>query len=185
MLDAALAILDREGMEGLSIAAVSRESGVSNGALYHRFGDRHGLLVAAQDRFLGGIVTDWLSTSESLWALDDPDELLARLVDLFLRVFTERRSVFHAFMVTGRADPDLYAQGVGMMKDAADHFASHLGARFGCSPSAAATAHQVMHGQAVLLVLSDETHTTPTGTTPEGYRHHLVRALKAILEPTS
>lgn len=31
MLDTALAILDREGLEGLSIAAVSRESGVSNG----------------------------------------------------------------------------------------------------------------------------------------------------------
>lgn len=183
MLDAALAILDREGMEGLSIAAVSRESGVSNGALYHRFGDRHGLLVAAQDRFLNGIVTDWLTTSESLWTLEDPNELLACLLDLFLQVFTERRSVFHAFMVTGHADPDLRAQGATMMKRAAEYFTSHLGEHFNCPPEAAATAHQIMHAQALLLVFLDDPRAATIDVTPEQRHHHLVRALSAVLQP--
>ncbi|QFQ95530.1 TetR/AcrR family transcriptional regulator [Streptomyces phaeolivaceus] len=171
-------------MEGLSIAAVSRESGVSNGALYHRFGDRRGLLVAAQQHFLDSTVTDWLATSESLWSLDDPDELLARLVDLFLRVFTERRSVFHAFMITGRADPELQAQGADMMRHAAEYFTSHLSERFGCTTAAAATAHQIMHAQAVLLALLDDSQTATVGLTPAARRRHLVRALSAVLQPT-
>ncbi|MEU6371637.1 TetR/AcrR family transcriptional regulator [Streptomyces sp. NPDC046909] len=183
MLDAALAILEREGMEGLNIAAVSRESGVSNGALYHRFGDRHGLLVAAQDRFLNDVTTYWMATSEPLWHLDDPDELLTGLVDLFLRLFAERRSVFHAFMVTGRADPDLHSQGAAMMRRAADHFVSRFGERFGCTPSAAATVHQILQAQAILLVFFGDATTAAVSGTEE--RRYLVRALSAILRPES
>ncbi|MGW0710053.1 TetR/AcrR family transcriptional regulator [Streptomyces sp. NPDC002643] len=186
MLDAALTILDRHGMEGLSIAAVSRESGVSNGSLYHRFGDRHGLLVAAQDRFLDKVMADWLSAAEPLWEdSGDRDELLARLVDLFLRVFMEWRSVFHAFMVTGRADPELRARGATMMKRAASHFTSRLGEHFGCTPEAAGTAHQIMFAQAVLLVLFSEEETTAVDVDTEGRRRHLVRALRAVLQPAT
>ncbi|MEV5843528.1 TetR/AcrR family transcriptional regulator [Streptomyces sp. NPDC051985] len=181
MLDAALAILDREGMEGLSIAAVSRESGVSNGALYHRFGDRHGLLVAAQDRFLSDVTTHWIASSEPLWSLENPEELLTHLVALFLQLFADRRSVFHAFMVTGRADPDLHAQGARMMRRAADHFASRFTERFGCTSSAAATAHQILQAQAILLVVFGET-ATPIDAGGTDEHRHLVRALSAVLQ---
>jgi len=70
----------------LNIAAVSRESGVSNGALYHRFGDRHGLVVAAQDRFLGQVETEWQATVAPLEKLADPQELLTRLVEAWQEV---------------------------------------------------------------------------------------------------
>jgi AcrR family transcriptional regulator len=52
MLDAALVILERDGLQGPTIAAVAKEAGVGIGTIYHRFKDRMGLVIAAEDRFL-------------------------------------------------------------------------------------------------------------------------------------
>lgn len=184
MLDAALAILGRDGMTGLSIAAVSCESGVSNGALYHRFGDRHGLLVAAQDRFLDQVESDWLTASAPLWELDDPEELLTRLTEEFLTLFTKRRALFHAFMVMGRADPDLHARGARTHKRSVRSATRLLAERFNCTPEAADTAYRIVYAQAVLLVLFSEEETAALHVDPAERLQHLVRALHAILQPT-
>ena len=112
MLDAALTLLDRDGMAGLTIAAVSRESGVSNGALYHRFGDRRSLLLAAHDRFLSRLELDWLSASAPIWAIDEPDVLLSELVANYLQVFTEHRRTFRAFLMSKDSDVDVRARGL-------------------------------------------------------------------------
>jgi len=183
MLDAALTLLDREGPAGLSIAAVSRESGASNGALYHRFGDRHGLLVAAQDRFLEQVEREWLTTAAPLSTLDDPEELLTRLAEAFLALFARHRALFHAFMVTERADPDLHARGARTSKRAARLATRWLTERFDCTPEAADTAYRMIYAQAVLLVLFSEEETAALSITPAARLHHVVRALLAILRP--
>jgi AcrR family transcriptional regulator len=46
LLDAAVAILEREGPVGLSLRAVAREAGVSPAAPYHHFKDKSELLLA-------------------------------------------------------------------------------------------------------------------------------------------
>src|SRR5215470_2812685 len=43
---AALAILEREGVGGLTFDSLSRESGVSKGGLLHQFRTKHGVLTA-------------------------------------------------------------------------------------------------------------------------------------------
>jgi len=188
MLDAALAIIAREGMAGLSIAAVSRESGVSNGALYHRFGDRHGLLVAAQDRFLSVIENDWLAASVPLRSLADPEKLLTRLTQTYLRLFSERRALFQAFMITEWADPDLHARGAQTTKFTAHLIVGMLTERFNCTPEAADTAYRIIFGQAIQLVLSSESETSERDTSalrvePKERVRHLVRGLRALLQP--
>jgi len=45
LLDAAEVILDRAGIEGLTLRAIAREAGVSHGAPAHHFGDLTGLLT--------------------------------------------------------------------------------------------------------------------------------------------
>ncbi|MGV1872668.1 TetR/AcrR family transcriptional regulator [Agrobacterium rosae] len=45
LLDAAEAILDRDGIDGLTLRAAAREAGVSHGAPAHHFGDLSGLLT--------------------------------------------------------------------------------------------------------------------------------------------
>lgn len=45
LLDAAETILDRDGIDGLTLRAAAREAGVSHGAPAHHFGDLTGLLT--------------------------------------------------------------------------------------------------------------------------------------------
>jgi AcrR family transcriptional regulator len=183
MLDAALAIIAREGMAGLNIAAVSHESGVSNGALYHRFGDRQGLLVAAQDRFLSMVENDWVTVAAPLRSLHDPEKLLTRLTQAYLQLFSERRALFQAFMITEWADADLRARGAQTTKTAANLIVGLLTERFDCTPEAADTAYRVIFGQAMLLVFSTEEDTSFLRVEPRERVRHLVRGLRAVLQP--
>lgn len=52
MLDAARALVLRDGPRAASVAAIARESGAPVGTLYHRFGSRDGMLAAAWLRAL-------------------------------------------------------------------------------------------------------------------------------------
>jgi AcrR family transcriptional regulator len=52
ILDAARALVLRDGPRAASIAAIARESGAPIGTLYHRFGSRDGVLAAAWLRAL-------------------------------------------------------------------------------------------------------------------------------------
>ncbi|MFD1150000.1 TetR/AcrR family transcriptional regulator [Saccharothrix hoggarensis] len=45
VLDAALALVDERGLDGVTITALTARSGVSNGSVYHHFGSRAGLFA--------------------------------------------------------------------------------------------------------------------------------------------
>lgn len=49
LLEVAVAMLEQRGVDGFTIDEVLLESGTSSSSLYHHFGSRHGLLIAAQD----------------------------------------------------------------------------------------------------------------------------------------
>ncbi|MDQ3484221.1 MAG: TetR/AcrR family transcriptional regulator [Actinomycetota bacterium] len=49
LLDTAVAMLAERGADGFTIDEVLAESGTSSSSLYHHFGSRHGLLIAAQE----------------------------------------------------------------------------------------------------------------------------------------
>lgn len=49
LLDTAIAMLDERGPDGFTVDEVLVESGTSSSSLYHHFGSRRGLLVAAQE----------------------------------------------------------------------------------------------------------------------------------------
>jgi AcrR family transcriptional regulator len=50
LLDATEAILDKEGIDGLTITKVAREAGCSVGSLYHHFQDKQTIIYAVLDR---------------------------------------------------------------------------------------------------------------------------------------
>ncbi|MDH6455315.1 MULTISPECIES: TetR/AcrR family transcriptional regulator [unclassified Streptomyces] len=181
VLDAALQILSSQGPKALTIAAVSKASGVSNGAIYHRFVDRRNLLVAAQDRFLAQIEHAWLSRTAPAWNVDDRTTLLHRLVDAFVDVFSENRLVFQAFMLSGYDDPDLRARGAASTRRAAEEFSALLAERFGTSPEAADTAYRILWGQAVSTALFADDEVTALTVSEQSRRGHLVHALQAVL----
>lgn len=180
LLDAALAILARDGMAGLTTAAVSRESGVSNGALYHRFRDRRNLLLAAQDRFLSRLETDWLAAT-ALIGQESRREILPRLIKAILGVFAEYRDVFQAFMVSGHDDPALRERGAETSRRMAGFVTGQLAERFGCSPDAADTAYRILFGQLTLIALFPDNEVSALAVPAEVRTEHMTRALEAVL----
>jgi AcrR family transcriptional regulator len=71
ILDAARTIVLRDGPRAASVAAIARESGAPVGTLYHRFGNRDGVLAATWLRALGDF------QQRALKATRDPDSLAA------------------------------------------------------------------------------------------------------------
>ena len=182
MLDAALDILSRDGVQGLTIAAVSKLSGVSNGSLYHRFGDRRGLLVAAQERFLSQVESAWVLHSGPIWDAPDTDTLLARVVDAFFEIFSTNRRLFQAFMVTGYDDPVLRARGTGTSRSAAAAMTALLVERAGCTKEAADTAFRVLYAQGILVALFTDDEITALDVANSDRRRHLLEAVRAMLQ---
>jgi AcrR family transcriptional regulator len=64
ILNAARTVLLRDGPRASSVAAIARESGAPAGTLYHRFGNRDGVLAAAWLRALEGFQRRALQASE-------------------------------------------------------------------------------------------------------------------------
>ena len=73
ILDAALAVLGRDGISGVSMRAVAREADLSLGLANYYFSDKHGLIVAALER---------IADADAAMVADrpggDPDENLRR-----------------------------------------------------------------------------------------------------------
>jgi len=65
ILDAAALTALRDGPRATSIAAIARESGAPVGTLYHRFGSRDGVVVAAWMRALERFQADCLAAAAS------------------------------------------------------------------------------------------------------------------------
>lgn len=179
LLDAALEVIATDGLGGLSVAEVSRRSGVANGSLYHRFGDRAGLLAAAQERFDRLVKGEWATMSADMEQSDDAASFLTRLVEPFLRLFSEHRALFSAFIISGHDDAGVKARGAQTDRFAAAEIGGTLARRFGCPPDAAAAAYELLLGQAVLLVLAEGEGDPPTR---EARVRHLVRALLAVVQ---
>ncbi|MER6072327.1 TetR/AcrR family transcriptional regulator [Streptomyces sp. NPDC001817] len=64
LLDAALRVYAESGEQGVTVAAVTRASGVSLGSLYHHFGSVDGLMNALLTRWLGRLLGELLAALE-------------------------------------------------------------------------------------------------------------------------
>ncbi|GHE11790.1 TetR/AcrR family transcriptional regulator [Streptomyces alanosinicus] len=64
LLDAALRVYAESGEQGLTVAALTRASGVSLGSLYHHFGSVDGLMNALLTRWLGRLLGELVTALE-------------------------------------------------------------------------------------------------------------------------
>jgi AcrR family transcriptional regulator len=99
MLDAAEALLAEGGPDALTINAVVERSGVSNGSLYARFGDRRGMLAAVQDRFLDRLQLGMGAALQRVEQQRELDAVIRMLVEMFYDTFAGNRGTFNAFMM--------------------------------------------------------------------------------------
>lgn len=181
LVDAALRVLERDGVPGLTVAAVSRESGVSNGSLYHRFGGRDQLLAACQERFFERIWEERMAAGTRLITETDPRILLELTVDGFDEVFGGQRSLFQAFLIAGNADEALRTRGRELTRLAAELFAELLEQRVGCSKEAADAAYRLMFARAILGVMFEESEVSGLEVPAAAQRRYVVDAVAAIV----
>ncbi|MFF8289157.1 TetR/AcrR family transcriptional regulator [Streptomyces sp. NPDC016309] len=89
LLDAALRVYSAEGERGVTVAAVTRTSGVSLGSLYHHFGSIDGLVAALTHRWLGRLLEE-LATA--LLGADSARAGVRALVEAYLGFVREHRA---------------------------------------------------------------------------------------------
>ncbi|WP_415842961.1 TetR/AcrR family transcriptional regulator, partial [Nocardia ninae] len=134
ILDAARALVLAEGPRAASVAAIAEASGAPVGTLYHRFGNRNGVLTAAWlralERFQSGVLT----------AAEHPDAIEAG-VDMVRAALTFGRelpddarlllNLRPSDLLDGGPDDDFRARLTTMNAPLFDHLRRIATARFG------------------------------------------------------
>ncbi|MGW3206583.1 TetR/AcrR family transcriptional regulator [Streptomyces sp. NPDC001135] len=88
LLNAALRVYSASGEQGLTVAAITRESGVSLGSLYHHFGSVDGLMDALLTRWLGRLLGELVAALEHTRT---PHTGIRALVRAYLNFVQEHR----------------------------------------------------------------------------------------------
>ena len=128
MLDAAEDLLAEGGPDALTVGAVVARADSSVGAFYARFGDRLGLLLAVQDRFLDRLEAAAIAQASTLVAVDDLRDVLEQLVAAFLDVFRANRNAFNAILVQNLSVRSFRVRGAQASQQGARAFAAILDA---------------------------------------------------------
>jgi AcrR family transcriptional regulator len=77
VVNAAVDVLERKGESGVHITDISKQTGVSYGAIYHHFGDRDGLIRAAQfSRMRTQPIVELEALREVLQSLENSEQFL-------------------------------------------------------------------------------------------------------------
>lgn len=117
VLEVTRGLIDAHGEQGVRLDEVQRRSGVSSGSIYHHFGDRDGLIAAAQvDRFDRAVRDDARGLVENLYGAatrGDPEVYLDAVRKQSATVVLPERSAIRWARVTALASawhrPDLMA----------------------------------------------------------------------------
>ncbi|MEZ0050492.1 AcrR family transcriptional regulator [Mycobacterium sp. MAA66] len=181
MLDAALDILDRDGLARLTIAAVAKHADVATGTIYHRFKDRHALIVGAQDRFLNRLEEQLLIASAPLLVVSGNEKFLQGLIELVEETFGTHRNAFRAFMMTYADDPLLRARGTESSRRFAEFVTDTLTVRFECSHDTADSAYRLLYADAVLGTLFSPNELSQSPASTRKRLAHIKKALDALL----
>ncbi|AOI60669.1 TetR/AcrR family transcriptional regulator [Burkholderia diffusa] len=105
-IDAALSILTREGVGGLTFDALSRESGISKGGLLHQFRTKQGVLQALlefQQQQFEQFGRDYLAKEGASKA----EPTLAAQIAIFREAINQPNSVARAVLAAIIESPDL------------------------------------------------------------------------------
>lgn len=112
LLDAAVSIIDKEGVEGIRIRDIAAAAGVREPSVYHFFGSREGLVEAAlTERFTVQQSEMFHAFGEGLLKCRTQDEFIAHVHSVLNESYSEKRAKIRSIRadVIGSAQsrPDL------------------------------------------------------------------------------
>ncbi len=187
MLDAAESLLELGGPDALTVDAVVRSSGGSTGSFYARYGDRQGLLIAMQDRFLDRLGDSLAQAYESLPADGDLSKTVHRFVTEFLAAFRTHRTAFISYMLLNRSEPSMRSRGAVASRAGARAIAQLLEQRADQithpDPDLAADfAYRTLFALATQTVMFDDQEVSPHRYSSQTREDETARLLLAYLQ---
>ncbi|MBV9682050.1 MAG: TetR/AcrR family transcriptional regulator [Solirubrobacterales bacterium] len=111
VLDAAHALLEENGFEGLTVQEVAARSGVSVGAIYERFGNKETLLRDVHARLMESMLQSGESAGDPAASASGAAAAVAAVVAGMARVMNDNRKALRAFMHLGAVDEVISARG--------------------------------------------------------------------------
>jgi AcrR family transcriptional regulator len=123
LVAAGLDVLAEHGWDGVTIAAVAREAGLSVGVVYLRFGDKDGLIFAMHDAFLARMRVASLAPKPRG---DNLRERVQDVVERHCRLFGDQERLLRLFMTRVVLDTRLVGQASSATRVIAEHFESSL-----------------------------------------------------------
>jgi len=185
MIEAALKIAAEKGLAAVSVARVTARARTSNGALYHRFGNREGLLAAASDRLLSSIEAELTRALADASRVADDVQALRTIIEAHLNVFDQREALLRAFMIEGRGEVALARRGFAASALVGKAVSQWLIGRFRCSPRTADTVFRLLFafGTARVVLPKEYSLTSYSRSDKEVRKDLLDTILKVMRNP--
>lgn len=186
MLEVTLDLLGDGGLSAVTIAAVADAAQSSNGSLYHRFGDRHGLLLAAQSRVYEKIVGETASAFAAAETAFAEHTSRAEVANLLARaafeIFGRHRGATRAFLIESRTDPDHNAATERFLHTLADLVTDWLHRNLDATPLGAQAAWRLLLALGVSQALLDDAQVSAHPLPAELLAETSGRAILAVLQ---
>ena len=181
MLDATLRLLEDGGESAVTVAAVARAAGTSNGSLYHRFGDRHGLMLAAQTRALGAIEAETGAAFARADEEVDDERAVGLLAAAAVDIFGRHRAAMRAFLVGRAGSVEAEALSTAFTHRVGARVTRWLGERFGARAGDAEAAWRLLFGLGATRALFEDEQVSPAPVGPAELSASLARAVLAVV----
>lgn len=111
---AGIKLLERDGADALTVAAVAEEAGVAVGSVYRRFGAKGRLLAVIQSEFTEGFRTEFerRMSASHVSASTSPREVVKVAVKGLAETFHSHARLLRVFMLLGTSNPAVLEVGV-------------------------------------------------------------------------
>ncbi|MBF4162349.1 TetR/AcrR family transcriptional regulator [Nocardioides sp. CBS4Y-1] len=181
MVAAGLHLLEAGGLPAVTIAAVAAAAGTSNGALYHRFGDRNGLLLAMLDRALGDLEADTVEAFARTSEEPDDDRALEQLGCAAVAIFARRGAVMRAFLAGPAVSPQIEVRRREHSHRLATTVTGWLRDRLGASETQAQAAWRVVFALGASRALFADGDVSPVALSDDEMGAAIGRAVRALV----
>lgn len=186
MLEATRSLLASGGLGAVTIAAVARQANASNGSLYHRFGDRTGLLLATQQRCFEQIsaeTAEAFAGADAALAAEVSREMVAEgLAAAALAIFRRHHGAFRAFLVEGNGQPEFEGPSTVFLHDLARRVTSWLREHLDAGEAGAEAAWRLLFSIGAGRAIADDAQVSPTALADDVFARALAAAVLAVTD---